>query len=193
MKNLSLKTKLWIFAGICIVSTLATWIHFYMYKFKPYQLESEKLDVVLEMKKLELTRIMAQNQRKGELQKEIKRATEDFKRLKEMFPDKDFIPSRLQDLTKASRQSSVLPVSFKPQLIVEKEFYIENNYEVTVASSYHGLGSFFEKIANFRYPTALTNVSIVQNKIKEQSSNTFHDIANTVTVAFQLKTFTSKK
>jgi len=192
MKNISLNTKLWIYAGTCIFFAIYLLYSFWSKEFKPYQVERNQLKTTLKTKEIELGKIMTQSQRKAQLELEMKKASEDFQQLKEMFPDKDFIPKRLQDLTDASRRASVIPISFMPLQILEKEFYMENHYEITVTSSYHGLGAFFEKIANFKYPTALTNVLITKNtSIKDKGD--FEDITNTVKVVFQLKTFTSKK
>ena len=195
MKNLSLKAKLWIYAGICIGVILYLVYTFITQELAPYRIESENLNRELEMKKIELSKIMTQNQRKGELQQEIKQAAKDFEKLKEMFPDKDFIPKRLQDLTKAARFASVSPVSFKPSRIVEREFYVENHYDISVESSYHGLGAFFQEIANFKYPTGVTKVSISQHRSLDNVNKDLEmeNITSTINASFQLKTYTSKK
>ncbi|MFC1584364.1 type 4a pilus biogenesis protein PilO [Fibrobacterota bacterium] len=194
MKQLTLKTKMLIYAGACMALVFYLMYLFWSREWIPYNEESQRLESVLNNKKTELSKIMTQNQRKGELQREIKQASEDFIRLKEMFPDQDFIPKRLQDLSRASRRSSVVPVLFEPLNAMEKEFYMENNYAIKVESGYHGLGAFFQEIANFTYPTAITNVHIMQNASVKRVKNVsqIDDIINTIDTKFQLKTFTSK-
>jgi type IV pilus assembly protein PilO len=187
--------KLWIYTGVCVLSILYFAWDFYSKDWERYHTENDRLTQLIEEKKAELGRIMTQNQRRGKLKEEIKRAEADFKRLKEMFPDRDFIPKRLQDITKASRRSFVVPISFRPLKITEKDFYQENQYEIKVASSYHGLGTFFEEIANFKYPTSIDKVSISQNELvrKSESPGAFGDMTSTTITRFQLKTYTSKK
>lgn len=148
-----------------------------------------------EMKKSELLRIQTMTQRQGVLESQIRQAERDFAKLREMFPDQDSIPKRLQDLTMASRQASITPQGFRPDTRVEKEFYVENNYQVEVAAGFHGLGAFYQEIANFPYPTAISQVGISQNKRLErelQQSEETGQAPQTVAASFRLTTFSSK-
>ena len=49
---------------------------------------------------------------------------------------------------------------FNPEGRAEKEHYIENRYSIAVNSGYHMLGYLFAEIANFNYPTAITNLRL---------------------------------
>lgn len=194
MKNLSLNMKLWLYAVCCLGLAAYLGYGFYEDTWKGYREEISQLNRQIEIKKADLKKIISQALRKEQLAQEIAQAEKSFKELKEMFPDRDFIPKRLQDLNRASRNASVSPVSFRPLSVEEKEFYMENNYEIRVSSSYHGLGSFLEEIANFKYPTTITNVSLQQTETAKHPENyssqdpSFH----TINTTFHLKTFTSK-
>jgi Tfp pilus assembly protein PilO len=196
MKELNLNGKMWIYAGICIGAVLYLLYQFYSIEWSVFRDENDRLENLINLKKMELGKIMAQSQRKVALKKEIESAESEFVKLKEMFPDKDFIPKRLQDLNKAARNANVVPKRFKPAQVVPKAFYTENYYNVKMASNFHGLGTFFQEIANFKYPTAINGVTIIQNrealKALEEGRHT-GDLSNFIFTEFELKTFTSKQ
>lgn len=191
MKSLTLSQKLWGYAALCLLLIVGIIYYFFNTNFKTYREENEKLTSMIEIKQLALAKIRTQNQRKDRLEQEIIQANEEFQKHKEMFPDRDSIPMRLQDLTKVTRKSTVRPTVFKPETVVEKEFYMENSYEIHIDANYHSLGTFFEEIANLNYPTALHSVSI-QGNISEKTANTPQHDAYTAKAQFKLVTFTSK-
>lgn len=191
MKNLNLSTRLWIYAGACLVVCLFIGWQFYTNEYAGYDEKNETLTMMIENKELALVKIRTQNQRKAHLEKEIEIANEEFKKHQEMFPDEDFIPKRLQDLTKVTRRSSVRPISFKPQRITEKEFYMENAYQIKVIASYHALGTFFEEIANLHYPTGINAMTIQSSP--DPNANNNSQAPQTISAQFQLITFTSKQ
>jgi Tfp pilus assembly protein PilO len=196
MKELNLNGKMWVYAGICILAALYLLYQFYSIEWIAFRDENDRLETLIITKKIELGKIMTQSQRKVALKKEIESAESEFVKLKEMFPDKDFIPKRLQDLNKAARNADVIPKSFKPAHVVPKAFYTENYYSVKMASNYHGLGTFFQEIANFKYPTAINGVTIIQNREALdalEEGRHISDLSNFISTEFELKTFTSKQ
>ncbi len=195
MKKLSTKSWLWIYAIGCFAFCLYYSFDFYTGSYSVNKDNVIQLEQEIDIKKNQLARILAQNQRKGALELEIAQATEEFKILKEMFPDKDYLPKRLQDLTKACRQAGVIPIHFRPMEGLEKEFYMENFYEIKITSGYHGLGRFFAEIANFKYPTGISSVLINQNPkiMNNPNPEELQDESHTTVTQFIFKTFTSKQ
>ena len=91
---------------------------------------------------------------------QLAQAEKDFQKLKEMFPEEEKVPLRLQDLYSVLRSSGVQIQKFNPEGRSEREHYIENRYSIAVNSGYHMLGYLFAEIANFNYPTAITNLRL---------------------------------
>jgi len=191
-KNIS---RLWLYAIICTLFSGYLLYDFYLNNYSIYMEKSAELSQEIEFKKKQLARILAQNLRKGALDREIKEAADEFAKLKEMFPEKDFLPKKLQDFTKACRKAEVIPVHFKPSHLSEKDFYVENYYEIKIKSGFHGLGKFFAEIANFKYPTGITGVVIKHKVIPLQIKNidNSESESHTTTTSFLFKTFTSKQ
>ncbi len=196
MINWNLSAKLWAYAGACGVGVLALIYIFFTSEYEGYAEEKKQMKQEINIKKSQLLLIQTMTQRQGLLEMKIEEAALEFDRLKEMFPDRDSIPKRLQHLTSASRKADITPISFRPAEKSEKEFYIENQYDIEVSASFHGLGQFFQEIANFKYPTAISKVVITEKKRMElelQNATEQGYAPKTTDVNFQLTTFSSKK
>ena len=194
--TLNLNSKIWIFFGATIALTAGAGYWFYTKLWLDYSAQIKQMDANLETKRGNLRQILAQKQRLSELEAEIELASKEFARLKEMFPDEEVIPRRLIDLTTVTRRSQTLPTKFLPLPSQEKEFYRENHYTVELKSSFHGLGSLFSEVANFRYPTAINKMRIDKETDLDkaiQIARDHGDIPRTITATFELTTFTSKK
>ncbi len=194
--NITLNAKLWIYAAVCGLGILYLAYQFYTAEYMAYSQEIERIDSDTKKKKGQLRQIMAQKQRLKDLENEIEMANQEFAHLKEMFPDEEAIPRRLIDLTTVTRKSLTLPTKFLPLNGEEKEFYKENNYAITISSSYHALGMLFGEVANFKYPTAISKLQIERapDLDKEIEDAREHgETPRTIIANFQLTTFTSKK
>jgi type IV pilus assembly protein PilO len=193
---LSLNARLWIFFAGCLAAVGGLVYLFYTQQFRAYFQESRRLEAGITEQKGQLRQILAQKQRLKDLEAEIEQANLEFARLQEMFPDKEVIPRRLIDLTTVTRRSATLPTKFLPLQSEDKEFYRENHYSVTLSSSFHGLGTLFSEVANFRYPTAIGKLQIARVESLDTVLATARDhgeIPRTVTTSFELTTFTSKR
>ena len=194
--SLNLNQKLWLFAAACFMLIAYLGYTFYESEYLAYSQQMERLDGEIRGKKAELMQILAQKQRLKDLEAEIEQANQEFARLQEMFPDEEIIPRRLIDLTAVTRKSLTVPTKFLPLRVEEKEFYKENHYAITISSSYHALGMLFGEVANFRYPTSISKLTIdrAPDLDKEVEDARDHgETPRTIVANFQLTTFTSKK
>jgi type IV pilus assembly protein PilO len=94
------------------------------------------------------------------------------------------------------RSSGVQIQKFNPEGSSAKEHYVENRYSIAVNSGYHMLGYLFAEIANFNYPTAITNLRMSRYSgiaAELQKAETHGWTPITVSVSFNLTTYTSKK
>ena len=126
----------------------------------------------------------------------MQKAEIEFERLKEMFPEEEKVPLRLQDLYSVVRASGVNIQLFKPNGQVEQEHFVENKYSFTVNAGYHMLGYLFAEIANFNYPTTIDNLKLnrfgsITQEIKKAEEHGWEPV--TMSVSFDLTTFTSRK
>lgn len=188
--------KLWLFFWVVIAAVGYMGWTFYNEKYIAYAEENQRLKGETKKKRAELRQILAQKQRINDLESEIEIAEAEFSKLKEMFPDQEAIPKRLLDLTAVTRKSLTVPTKFAPLEGEQKEFYNENHYAMTINSSYHSLGMLFGEVANFKYPTSISKVSIerVPELSKEIEDAKDHgEQPRTVTATFQLTTFTSRR
>ena len=196
MGNIDWKDKKNIYAIVVVLLILAGAYYVYTYMWDPFVQEREKVERDLSSAQAELDKINAQKLRLAELEVQLVQAEKDFEKLKEMFPEEEKVPLRLQDLYAVLRASGVQIQKFNPEGRSEREHYIENRYSIAVNSGYHMLGYLFAEIANFNYPTAITNLrlnrysGIAQEMLKAETHGW---TPITMSVTFNLTTYTSKK
>jgi type IV pilus assembly protein PilO len=144
----------------------------------------------------DLTLVKTQMQRLSALKEDLRLAEADFAKLQDMFPDQEKIPTRLQDLLTVTRRSGTTTTIFKPLPASEKDYYTENNYQITVRGSYHSIGEMFAEFANFKYPTSIQKMSIeVSPNLKSEleSADLHGTNPSTVVAQFDFTTYTSRK
>ena len=196
MGNFDFKDKKNIYAIVITVLILALGYYVYDYMWNPYVAERDRLERELSSAQAELDKINAKKHRIAELELQLVQAEKDFEKLKEMFPEEEKVPLRLQDLYAVLRASGVQIQKFNPEGSSAKEHYVENRYSSAVNSGYHMLGYLFAEIANFNYPTAITNLRLNRYSgiaAELQKAETHGWTPITVSVSFNLTTYTSKK
>lgn len=196
MGNIDFKDKKNIYAIAVVLAILAAAYCVYTYMWDPFVLERQNLENDLSAAQAELDKINAKKNRIAELELQLVQAEKDFEKLKEMFPEEEKVPLRLQDLYAVLRSSGVQIQRFNPEGTSAKEHYIENRYSIAVNSGYHMLGYLFAEIANFNYPTAITNLKLSRYggiAAELQKAETHGWTPITMSVTFNLTTYTSKK
>lgn len=196
MGNIDFKDKKNIYAIAVVLAILAAAYCVYTYMWDPFVLERQNLENDLSAAQAELDKINAKKNRIAELELQLVQAEKDFEKLKEMFPEEEKVPLRLQDLYAVLRSSGVQIQRFNPEGTSAREHYIENRYSIAVNSGYHMLGYLFAEIANFNYPTAITNLKLSRYggiAAELQKAETHGWTPITMSVTFNLTTYTSKK
>ena len=194
--NIDFKDKKNIYCIVMIVLILLLGYTVYTYVWDPFVLDEQNLQSQLESAQKELNKINSKKHRVAELEMQLAQAEKDFQKLKEMFPEEEKVPLRLQDLYSVLRSSGVQIQKFNPEGRSEREHYIENRYSIAVNSGYHMLGYLFAEIANFNYPTAITNLRLSRYSgiaAEVQKAETHGWTPITMSVNFNLTTYTSKK
>ncbi|MBP5247383.1 MAG: type 4a pilus biogenesis protein PilO [Fibrobacter sp.] len=196
MQAIDFKDKKTIYALVVSLLILAGAYFVYTYMWEPFTLEEQRLERDLRNAEAELSKINVQKGRIAKLEAELVAAENEFERLKEMFPEEEKVPMRLQDLYAVLRSAGVQIQKFSPGPRSEREYFFEHRYSVSVNAGYHMLGYLFAEIANFNYPTAITDLKIsrysgIKQEIEKAESHGWTPI--TISVSFNLTTYTSKK
>jgi type IV pilus assembly protein PilO len=150
----------------------------------------------LERKQSELNSILALKPQLKKLEKDISVAQVRLDSLKSMFPDQKEIPKLIREITSVARASDIYTTKFNPLPDVQKEYYVENRYDLAVTGGYHQLAQFFAYLANLPLIINLGNVSIHANSGFEESKKESEEHGTPVSsimASFQMTTFSSKK
>lgn len=191
-----LKDKKNIYALMVVLLVLAGGYYFYDTYWVAFEQDQARLQDDLAMAQAELDKINVSRKRVSQLEEDLRNAEVEFERLKEMFPEEEKVPLRLQDLYAVVRSSGVQIQKFNPEGRTEKEYYVENKYSLSVNSGYHMLGYLFAEIANFNYPTSISDLKLnryagIENELARAEAHGWTPI--TTSVSFNLTTYTSKK
>jgi type IV pilus assembly protein PilO len=146
-------------------------------------------------KETELNQILTMKTRLSSLKRQIVADSLKLDSLRLKFPDKKAIPKLLQDLTKVASATGIATVKFKPMPDIVKEYYVENNYSITIEGGYHDLAEFFSFLANMPLIINLGGVSIRANpeSLLNRKENDYQETAvRTIVATFTLTTFSSK-
>ncbi|SHK69807.1 type 4a pilus biogenesis protein PilO [Fibrobacter sp. UWEL] len=196
MGKIDFKDKKTIYALVIVAIIALGAYYMWDYVWNPFDAQRASLESDLSSAQAELDKINAKKHRVQELEMQLVQAEKDFEKLKEMFPEEEKVPLRLQDLYSVLRSSGVQIQKFNPEGRSEREHFIENRYSIAVNSGYHMLGYLLAEIANFNYPTAISNLKLnrysgIANEIQKAETHGWTPI--TMSVTFNLTTYTSKK
>ncbi|MCL2100300.1 MAG: type 4a pilus biogenesis protein PilO [Fibromonadales bacterium] len=196
VSNFDIRDKKNIYLIVAILVCLGSSYWFYDFVWTEFQQEKQRLVEEQKNAQDELDKINAQRPRIPMLEADLRNAEVEFDRLKEMFPEEEKVPIRLQDLYAVVRASGVNIQAFKPAGSQTQEHFVENNYSFNVNAGYHMLGELFAEIANFNYPTTINNLrltrsSSITQEVKKAEDHGWDPI--TMGVSFDLTTFTSRK
>lgn len=187
------KTQIVILLILLSIGGIYLW---YTYSFSPLQIENSKLKNTLRSKQDTLRVIQALKPQLELLKKDVVLANKQLDSLKSIFPDQKEIPKLIREITAVASAAGIITTKFNPLPDIEKEYYIENRYSITVEGGYHQLAEFFAFLSNFPLIINLSSVNIASNpeyKVNEENSD--EKILNPATIVamFEMTTFSSKK
>ncbi len=226
MKNFDikiLKEPLSIFAIVVVlVTALGTW-GYWEYIYSPLLAEKVQVEQRKNSAEKELNKINERIKKMDVLEKQLQAQQEELQVLRNMFPDEEVVTSRLRDLHRAFRASGIEVTVFEP--IVKKappvvsdkkgkkgakeqnaeekkdsndptQYYNTNLYKIELVGGYHMIGDMFAEIANFPYPTLISELSAKtysQINTQLELAETQGWTPYTMNLTFTLTTFTSRK
>jgi type IV pilus assembly protein PilO len=191
LKNPKIRNSLII--ALVGVGGIASWYNF-IYIDKNDALKKAKIN--LNGKQKELNSILALKPQLNRIEEEITSAQHRLDSLKSIFPDRKEIPKLIREITGVARASGIAATKFTPRPDVQKEYYIENHYDLSIVGGYHDLARFFSFLANMPLIVNLSKVTIRRNPRFEESKIISEDHGSTVSTivaSFTMTTFSSKK
>ncbi len=99
-----------------------------------------------------------------ELEKELNKLQLDYKRFELLLPERKEDETFLTQIHVAAQLTNSIVKKITPLGTQPSDFYDTNSYTVEVESSYHGLGKFFAKVANFPFIVNVTDLELKSPK-----------------------------
>ena len=168
----------------------------YQQFYIPTEAVISDLDKKRKAKQETLRTILALKPQLNVLKQELGNAQDKLDSLKSIFPDQKEIPKLIREITSVARASGITTTKFNPLTDIEKEYFIENRYNITVNGGYHDLAEFFAFLANFPLIINLSSVNISANPdfSSSQDIQNFQEADRaTIVSSFEMTTFSSKK
>jgi Tfp pilus assembly protein PilO len=150
----------------------------------------------LNAKQKELNNILALKPQLNRIQEEIALAQHRLDSLKSIFPDRKEIPKLIREITGGARAAGIVTTKFNPRPDIEKEYYVENHYDLAATGGFHDLARFYSFLANMPLIINLSKVTIRANPRLEDSKKFSEDHGSaiqSITSSFTMTTFSSKK
>ncbi len=172
--------------------------YWYTSFFAPLRADQIRLQKQLKAKQDTLRVVQALKPQLTQIRGELAAAQRQLDSLKSIFPDRKEIPKLIREITSVARASGISTTKFNPMPDVEREYYIENKYSISVEGGYHELADFFAFLANFTLIINLSTMQITENPAYSTDADTTAFDGNgetlpTVSAAFEMTTFSSKK
>lgn len=194
-KKINLKDpKFRIVAIIIVIAGLGVY-YWYSEMYKPIQNQQQVLQKELNRKQDTLRVIQALKPQLVMLKNELQTANVKLDSLKSIFPDQKEIPKLIREITAVASASGIHTTRFNPLPDIEREYFVENKYAISVEGGYHSLAEFYAFLANFTLIINLSNMQIMANpafkSATDENNNMQHE--PTTIAMFEMTTFSSKR
>ena len=164
--------KIAILAGIAVLLIGLYW--FLVYRGQAEKLANKRAILTKKQQELNEQKMILANLpkfRKETAEMKVKRQ-EALKQL----PNKKDIDKLLKDVSTNAIDSGLEVLLFKPEKEVKKNFYAEIPVELKLSGSYHDLGLFYDKVANFPRIVNISDIEIDKTKVKKGISKSGENV-----------------
>jgi Tfp pilus assembly protein PilO len=129
-----------------------------------------------------------------ELQKEYNELQIKYKKVEILLPEKKEDEAFLSQLHAAAQLTNSIVTDVTPLGTIPSEFYETNSYTIEVEATYHGLGRFMAKVANFPFIVNLNDITLKSpaQRLAMIQSETVKD-EKPVTATFKVSTYNVKQ
>ncbi len=146
---------------ICVATFSLLIAGFYSLVYSPKSKEISELENEYSAMQVELAEARGRAMTLKGLKEDVRSATMDLAKAKELLPDTKEIPKLLESITSAGKSAGLEFLLFKPGEEVLKNFYAEIPVTIKVTGSYHNIAVFFDKISKLY---RIVNVFDVETK-----------------------------
>lgn len=190
LKNPKVRNPLIVLAITAVIA-----LFWYQYFYAPSMETLVSLQKKEKQKQDTLRTILALKPQLDVLRMELTKSQVKLDSLKSIFPDHKEIPKLLREINAVARASGITTTRFNPLPDVEREYYVENRYNVTIEGGYHELAEFFAFLANFALIINLTSVNIASSQLNsaQAQDELMETTGMTVVSSFEMTTFSSKR
>ncbi len=190
LKNPKVRNPLIVVAVTAVIA-----LFWYQYFYTPSMESLVSLQKKQKDKQDTLRTILALKPQLDVLKEDLAKSQHKLDSLKSIFPDHKEIPKLLREINAVARASGITTTRFNPLPDIEKEYYVENRYNVTIEGGYHELAEFFAFLANFALIINLTSVNIVASSLNsaQPQDELMETTGVTVVSSFEMTTFSSKR
>lgn len=190
MKNPKVRNPLIVIAITVVIALL-----WHQYFYTPSMETLVSLQKKQKEKQDALRTILALKPQLDILREDLAKSQQKLDSLKSIFPDHKEIPKLLREINAVARASGITTTRFNPLPDIEREYYVENRYNVTIEGGYHELAEFFAFLANFALIINLTSVNIVASSLNsaQLQNEQLETTGITVVSSFEMTTFSSKR
>ena len=159
--------KIAILAGIAVLLIGLYW--FLLYRGQAEKLADKRAVLTKKQQELNEQKMILANLPK------FRRETQEMKVKRQealkQLPNKKDIDKLLKDVSTNAVESGLEVLLFKPEKVVKKNFYAEIPVELKLTGSYHDLGLFYDRVANFPRIVNITDIEIDKSKSKIRDSS----------------------
>jgi type IV pilus assembly protein PilO len=124
------------------------------------------------------------------LKEEYGRLLERYQKVERLLPEEEQIPQFLLQMHFAARANQTGVTEIIPQSPAPHSFYNAKSFDIRVSGSYHELGSFFSRVANFPFLADVSNVTIAAVPQEQQAPE---QKGKSITASLKLTTYYVKQ
>jgi Tfp pilus assembly protein PilO len=183
--------KIQIISFVVIIFVAASYL-WYSKIYSDYASKIATMKVQYEKELSDLHSVKQKAATLDDLQREFDDLTIKYKRVELLLPESKEDESFLSQIHAAAQVTGSTVTDLTPMGSQPSDFYIANTYSFQVEASYHGLGRFFAKVANFPF---IVNVSDLEMKssMGNTSMNGEKDTDKNVVATFKMSTYNVKQ
>jgi Tfp pilus assembly protein PilO len=128
-----------------------------------------------------------------DLQREFDELTIKYKRIELLLPETKEDESFLSQIHAAAQVTGSTVTDLTPMGPQPSDFYVANTYSLQVEASYHGLGRFFAKVANFPFIVNVSDLDLKSTAGNATMSGEDKDPDKNVVATFKMSTYNVKQ
>ena len=185
------KTQITLFIAILFVVASYLW---YTKTYTEYSSKIAVVSVECEKELAALHNVKENAASLDDLQREFDDLQLRYQKIQLLLPERKEDESFLTQIHAAGQLTNSQVRDITPMGAQPGEYYVTNTYSVEVEASYHGLGKFFSKVANFPFIVNIADLELKSNAgtLSAQGSPK-KDTDKTVIATFKMLTYNVKQ